>query len=439
VSRSNDRKRIPTAPVRQEARLEREADMAAESVAAASAAAAHERPGTESAPLASAARRFYESNLGHDFSRVRIHTGEAAADAAASQGALAYTVGEDVVLGEGYAPGTPAGRALLAHELVHTEQQRGRTPALQKQGGGGVLQSSGSGVLFSPRAPLARDPLGFSYADLQRLSAQRAAPVRRFLQAHLNEMRMLSVGAIITRVRRGVQEAAELGNSELETAIIDWAAENNFTPQRISALPDPADTRIPPPPSSPPLTDSAIVRTVSGAVHAAIDGVGVRREYGRALVSVSGATVGLGSTRGTQVAGTVSWGGTLGIQAERGDFHFEASIGADKWEMKLSFGSDTAVPDLSRLAGVFSEGESAMRHIAGEVGTFRNLGDIPRIRDAIHPYTEPVSDAIEALQGVAQAPRVNVGISASGPGTDPTGGGTGPRPTAVMATLTITF
>ncbi len=40
--------------------------------------------------------------------------------------ALAYTVGNDIVFGAGgYAPGTVAGKRLLAHELAHSVQQRG--------------------------------------------------------------------------------------------------------------------------------------------------------------------------------------------------------------------------------------------------------------------------------------------------------------------------
>lgn len=69
-----------------------------------------------------------ESSLGHDFSRVRIHTDEAAARSARRLGARAYTVGPHVVLGaDRYRP-DPAGRRLLAHELVHVVQQGGALP-----------------------------------------------------------------------------------------------------------------------------------------------------------------------------------------------------------------------------------------------------------------------------------------------------------------------
>jgi hypothetical protein len=75
-------------------------------------------------PLGAEARAFMEPRIGHDFSRVRVHTDDLAARSAHAVGALAYTVGNDVVFGTGrYAPETSAGRSLLAHELTHVVQQ----------------------------------------------------------------------------------------------------------------------------------------------------------------------------------------------------------------------------------------------------------------------------------------------------------------------------
>lgn len=77
-------------------------------------------------PLEPGVRREMESGFGQDFSAVRVHTDSAAADSAASLRSLAYTVGTDIVFGASrFAPQTPAGRRLLAHELTHVVQQRG--------------------------------------------------------------------------------------------------------------------------------------------------------------------------------------------------------------------------------------------------------------------------------------------------------------------------
>lgn len=75
--------------------------------------------------LDSAARAFMEPRFGHDFGNVRVHADGKAAESARAVGALAYTVGQDIVFAKSkHAPGTHAGRALLAHELAHTIQQR---------------------------------------------------------------------------------------------------------------------------------------------------------------------------------------------------------------------------------------------------------------------------------------------------------------------------
>ena len=65
----------------------------------------------------------------YDFSRVRVHTGPRAAESAQAVNALAYTVGRDLVFGEGhFAPETEEGRKLLAHELTHVVQQTNNIP-----------------------------------------------------------------------------------------------------------------------------------------------------------------------------------------------------------------------------------------------------------------------------------------------------------------------
>jgi hypothetical protein len=83
-----------------------------------------------STSLPSDLRLRFESCLDTDLSGVRVHTGSDSADAAAAVGAKAYAIGQDIHFGAGqFEPGTEAGQHLIAHEVVHTVQQRGATAA----------------------------------------------------------------------------------------------------------------------------------------------------------------------------------------------------------------------------------------------------------------------------------------------------------------------
>ncbi|MFB8032430.1 DUF4157 domain-containing protein [Streptomyces sp. NPDC056004] len=74
-------------------------------------------------PLDVGVRRELEEQLGHDFSRVRLHTDRDAGVLTDLLGADAVAVGQDIFFREGaYRPGTIDGQRLLAHELLHTVQ-----------------------------------------------------------------------------------------------------------------------------------------------------------------------------------------------------------------------------------------------------------------------------------------------------------------------------
>ncbi len=75
-------------------------------------------------PLEPAVRKEMESSFGTDFSDVRVHTGGAAAASAQAVDAHAYTVGNEIVLGDGHAQGSAGHDRTLAHELTHVVQQR---------------------------------------------------------------------------------------------------------------------------------------------------------------------------------------------------------------------------------------------------------------------------------------------------------------------------
>jgi hypothetical protein len=103
-------------------------------------------------PLDRETRARWEPRLGFDFSQVRIHADPAAGASARAIAARAYTVGSHVVFAPGaYAPASPAGQALLGHELAHVAQQRA--------------------AVVDPRAPLQVGHRG----DAAELDASRAA------------------------------------------------------------------------------------------------------------------------------------------------------------------------------------------------------------------------------------------------------------------------
>jgi hypothetical protein len=82
--------------------------------------------GSSGQSMPESSKSFFEPRFGHDFSGVKIHTGEVAAKSAQSINALAYTTGNNIVFNSGqFAPETDSGKKLMAHELTHVVQQGG--------------------------------------------------------------------------------------------------------------------------------------------------------------------------------------------------------------------------------------------------------------------------------------------------------------------------
>ncbi|MBL4632516.1 MAG: DUF4157 domain-containing protein, partial [Kofleriaceae bacterium] len=74
-------------------------------------------------PLSAPLQSFFSAFLGQDFSSVRIHTGDAADEAARNLNAEAFAIGPDIAFRRGrFAPETHTGKVLLGHELTHVAQ-----------------------------------------------------------------------------------------------------------------------------------------------------------------------------------------------------------------------------------------------------------------------------------------------------------------------------
>jgi hypothetical protein len=113
-------------------------------------------------PLPAAVRHMMEIELGVSLDRVRIHTDLVAADAAHAVRAKAFTVGDDIFFADGaYAPNTPVGQRLLAHELAHVVQAyQGRVTT----GGVGIRVSS-PGEALEREADAIADRIGAQRSD----------------------------------------------------------------------------------------------------------------------------------------------------------------------------------------------------------------------------------------------------------------------------------
>ncbi|MEJ8822327.1 DUF4157 domain-containing protein [Variovorax humicola] len=120
-------------------------------------------------PLETATRGFMEQRFGHDFANVRIHTDEAAAQAALSLGAEAFTTGRDISFApRRYAPGSPAGRELIAHELAHVVQQRHGAAGASTPGGETHLEAQANHAATAAMRSSAMPPIGAAAQSIQR-------------------------------------------------------------------------------------------------------------------------------------------------------------------------------------------------------------------------------------------------------------------------------
>ncbi|MFJ5972389.1 DUF4157 domain-containing protein [Streptomyces sp. NPDC093060] len=122
-------------------------------------------------PLDPGVRRELEEQLGHDLSRVRLHTGRDAAQLTQLLGADAVAVGQDILFGDGaFKPGTDEGRRLLAHELLHTVQN--------PHGLGALRAGREPGAVSLPQQAIEREAEAAAQSLVRPDRAQSAPEVR---------------------------------------------------------------------------------------------------------------------------------------------------------------------------------------------------------------------------------------------------------------------
>ena len=145
-------------------------------------------------PLDLSVRRELEEQLGHDFSRVRLHTDRDAGQLTEMLGADAVAVGQDIFFREGtFRPGTTDGRRLLAHELLHTVQN--------PHGLGALRAGRDLGAVSLPQEPIEREAEGAAQESV-RGTEQRPGTDVEPAQATPGWLRYATVDADRARTER---------------------------------------------------------------------------------------------------------------------------------------------------------------------------------------------------------------------------------------------
>ncbi|MFE0173325.1 DUF4157 domain-containing protein [Streptomyces sp. NPDC059002] len=133
--------------------------------------AVHDVLRTPGKPMDDATRTDMESRLGADFSDVRIHNDSAARASAAEVGALAYTSGSHVIIGDG-----GSDKHTLAHELTHVIQQR-QGPVAGTDNGSGLKVSDPSDRFEREAESHATRAMAGTVAASEAADATPGAPV----------------------------------------------------------------------------------------------------------------------------------------------------------------------------------------------------------------------------------------------------------------------
>jgi len=168
--------------------------------------------------LSAASSHEMSGRFGHDLSGVRVHTGTAAAASANDVGAKAYTVGSDIVFGDGqYAPDTRAGKQLLAHELTHVVQQSGDAEPYVARAVDDWLTGSVNVSSMSYTSLLAEIDELTQYLERQTASSPETARIEQVLvtlRAEANRQEAAAAGPR-PRGRAGTRPATTGGSATL--------------------------------------------------------------------------------------------------------------------------------------------------------------------------------------------------------------------------------
>ena len=306
-----------------------------------------------------------------------------------------------------------------------------RAAILQRQVGNRAVQRALAQRQIAQRQEGDAPKRGFNPFDprvidsaVRSVVAQGEAPVRNYLNANTARLRLMTMDELVAQVRQGVP-GSSLADGEIQSLVREWAGANNVT---IPVLPLAA-------PARPGLQIPDVVKK---AFSIPLEGLDViDQPDGRLNISVKGATAKL--SRGELSLG---WTGSLGVNIPIEGFQLAGKIDKNHWEINFSTPGESSMPDLTKLAEVFTKAETALRGILLTTARLNKLDNVAAITAAITPNIKPVKEGVQALVDIARAPSVSAGVSLSGPTQGeqvPSSGGSNPGGITFSATLTIKF
>jgi len=262
--------------------------------------------------------------------------------------------------------------------------------------------------------------------------------ITTYLATHRSSLEFSTIDRTVKDVKLSVfYGMSPISDEEIRQIVARWASFNAIgmfrgLPSVDPSAPAPA-TGAPPTPSN-----SDMIDAVKKAISSVIDGVTIGKKDANINIGVTGPTANLKKGDNSVSLG-VSWGGTLKLDAASGPFHFSGNLSKDKWEITLSFPEDTYIPDLSSLGKVFTEGERAVGKMADATRSFNNLSDTGRIGALIKPNAAAVQDAVDAVSGIANAPKKGGASFGFKLGSPEPGPGQQGMPGGVQGSLVFTY
>lgn len=250
--------------------------------------------------------------------------------------------------------------------------------------------------------------------------AQNEAPVRHWLAANTNRLRLLTMDDLVAQVRRNVPAASDLDDGEIQSLAREWATLHDITIPEVPVIPPVR-----------PLVQ--LPDAVKKAFSVPIEGVElVNLPGGKLNIAVRGATAKLGRTEIK-----LGWSGSLGIDVPIKGFELAGELNKDSWKITLATPGASSIPDLTKLAQVFREGEAALRSMVAATARLGKLNNGAEIKAAIGPQIGPLKEAVQTLVDLADVPTMGANISLSGPTSGKEGGARNASPSGITVTANV--